>query len=158
MKHILGMAKSHLDLKGSKSPKLELDYLRLIYAVKEIREQGDNAEGYLVVLAPDILERVKQWETKYRAEGCVKVVYVSLPSSDKSKLKREKARNIAGMVAGTMGSEVGGRSSANSSRNIGEKALERKIRESEPNVQKVTDINRFPFGIRWDFYGEIDDS
>jgi len=33
MKHILGMAKSFEDLKGARSPILELDYLRLVYAV-----------------------------------------------------------------------------------------------------------------------------
>ena len=39
MKHILGMAKSNLNLRGAKAQKLELDYLRLIYAVKGIREK-----------------------------------------------------------------------------------------------------------------------
>ena len=54
MKHILGMAKSHLDLRGAKAPKLELDYLHLIYAVKEIREKGESAQGYLVVMTEEI--------------------------------------------------------------------------------------------------------
>ena len=52
MKHVLRMVKSQLDLRGAKSQKLELAYLRLVYAVKEIKKQGDNALGYLVVLAP----------------------------------------------------------------------------------------------------------
>jgi hypothetical protein len=30
MKHILGIAKSNLDLSGAKTSKLELDYLRLV--------------------------------------------------------------------------------------------------------------------------------
>ena len=50
MKHVLGMVKSQLDLRGAKSQKLELDYLRLIYAVKKIRKQKDNAMGYLAAL------------------------------------------------------------------------------------------------------------
>ena len=112
MKHVLGMAKSQLDLRGAKSQKLELDYLRLIYAVKEIRKQRDHAIGYLAVLTPGILDRVKQWETKYQAEGFVKVMYIPLPSSDRNRLEKEKTSNIAGMVAGATGGEVGERSSA----------------------------------------------
>jgi hypothetical protein len=65
MKHVLGMAKSFLNLEGARSQKLELDYLRLIYAVKEIRKRGDSALGYLVVLTPQIGIRLKQWENKY---------------------------------------------------------------------------------------------
>jgi len=42
MKHILGMAKSFLDLKGVKSQKLELYYLRLVYAVKDLRKGRDD--------------------------------------------------------------------------------------------------------------------
>jgi hypothetical protein len=158
MKYILGMVKSHLNLKGAKNPKLELDYLRIVYAVKEIRKQGDNAQGYLAVLSPDIQKRLKRWDTKYQAKGCVSVVYKCLPSSDESKMKREKTRNVAGMIAGTMGSEVGGCSSANFSQKIGEEFLEEAILESEQGVRKVTDVKRFPFDIRWDFYGEVDDS
>ena len=37
MKHILGMVKRNLDMKGAKGPKLELDFLRLVYAVKDNR-------------------------------------------------------------------------------------------------------------------------
>lgn len=61
MKHVLGMAKSHLDLKGAKGPKLELDFLRLVYAVKELRARGDQANGYLLVMEEDIASRVKSW-------------------------------------------------------------------------------------------------
>ena len=69
MKHVLGMAKSALDLRGAKGPKLELDYLRLLYAVKELRKRGDNAQGYLIVLTEPIHERTRQWENKYLAGG-----------------------------------------------------------------------------------------
>ena len=158
MKHVLGMAKSHLDLKGAKAPKLELDYLRLVYAVKEIRRGKDNAQGYLVVLDPRIRDRLRQWESKYGGKECVKVIYEPVPSIDKSKLEEEKADNIAGMVAGTIGSEVGGRSCANLGQTMGEDALRRKIFEAEPNVEEVTDKSKFPFGIQWDFYGVINES
>jgi hypothetical protein len=155
MEHILGMTKSHLDLKGARSSKLELDYLRLIYAVKEIMKRGDSAQGYLVVLTPQILDRVKVWEHKYQGKEYVEVMTISLTSRVKHKLKQEKASNLAGMVAGATGNESGGRSSANFGRETGENALRRIIMKSEPNVQQVRDEKRFPFGIRWDFYGVV---
>lgn len=155
MKHILGIAKSHLDLKGAKAPKLELDYLRLIYAVKEIRKQGDSAQGYLVVMTDGILTRVRQWEYKYQGNACVKVLSVSLPSRVRCTLESEKTRNLAGMVAGATGGKASGRSSADTGRNIGEAALIEVILGLEPSVRRVRDENRFPLGIRWDFYGVV---
>ena len=79
MKHILGTSTSNLDFKGAKGPKTELDYLRLVYAVKEIKKQGDDAQGYLVVMTDEMLNRVSQWEHKYRGKGHVKVKSASLP-------------------------------------------------------------------------------
>ena len=155
MKHILGMAKSHLDLKGAKAPKLELDYLRLIYAVREMRKQGDSAQGYLVVMTEEILNRVRQWEYKYQGKECVEVLSVSLPSRVRRTLENEKPRNLAGMVAGSTGGKAGGRSNADTGRNTGEAALTEIILRLEPSVQRVRDENRFPLGIRWDFYGVV---
>jgi hypothetical protein len=158
MKHILGMAKSNLDLKGAKSSKLEFDYLRLVYAVKELRKKGDEAYGYLIVMTPAIEQRVKHWETKYQAEGCVRVCSVTIQSDVENALMEEKARNVNGMIAGALGKDVGGRSSANVGQTIGESALKEMIGKSEPNVQQVTDKGNFPLGIHWDFYGVIQNS
>ena len=155
MKHILGMAKSHLDLRGAKGPKLELDYLRLVYAVREMRKQGHSAQGYLVVMTDEILNRVRQWEYKYRGKECVEVLSVPLPSRARRTLENEKARNLAGMVAGSTGGKAGVRSNADTGRNTGETALTEIILRLEPSVQRVRDENRFPLGIRWDFYGVV---
>lgn len=78
-----------------------------------------------------------------------------ISSIDKAELENEKANNVAGMVAGTVGEEVRERSRAILGREIGEKALRREIFESELNVEEVTDKSKFPFDIRWDFYGVI---
>lgn len=155
MKHILGMAKSHLDLRGSKGPKLELDYLRLVYAIREMRKEGHSAQGYLVVMTDEILNRVRQWECKYRGKECVEVMSVSLPRRVRRTLENEKARNLAGMVAGATGGKADGRSNANTGRNTGEAALTEIILRLEPSVQRMRDENRFPLGIRWDFYGIV---
>jgi len=156
MRHILGMAKSFLDLKGARSPKLELDYLRLVYAVKDLRKSGDGAQGYLVVLTPEISECVKRWENKYRGKDCVTVIDISLPNPIKNRLKLEKENNKAGMVAGATGGKARGRSSANLGRQTGEYALTDAILELEPRVKQIRDENKFPCYVRWDFYGTVD--
>ena len=155
MKHILGMTKSFLDLKGGRRPILELDYLRLVYAVDGLRKSGDNAQGYLVVLEPRISECVKRWENKYRGKDFVEVICAPLSPTDKDALKQEKINNKAGMVAGATGGEVGDRSSANLGRHIGEDALKNKILELEPGVL-VKDKSKYPLDVDWDFYGVVD--
>ncbi|MGH7645352.1 MAG: hypothetical protein ACREMR_07170, partial [Gemmatimonadales bacterium] len=65
MRHVLGMAKRHLDLNGAKAPKLELDYLRLVVAVRELRLRGQAAVGYLLVMTPTIKRRTQAWANKY---------------------------------------------------------------------------------------------
>ncbi len=155
MKHILGMVKSHLDLRGAKGPKLELDYLRLVYAIKELRKQADVAQGYLVLMTDRIFNQVKQWEYKYQGKELVKLKIASLSDQAKRTLENEKARNTAGMIAGTSGGNAGSRSNASNGRYIGEVALSHIIVQLEPNVQRIKDESKFPLGIRWDFYGLV---
>jgi len=69
VKHVFGMAKSHLDLKGAKGPKLELDFLRLVYVIKDFRSKGKQATGYMAVLTDQIAQRVNGWAHKYDAKG-----------------------------------------------------------------------------------------
>ena len=155
MKHVLGMAKSHLNLNGAKREKLELDYLRLAYAVKDIRAQGKDAQGYLVVLDGDLASRIHLWESNYKAQGCVTVVLAHLADQVMDKVKDEKRKNRAGMVAGTTDAKVGGRSSATFSKATVEDVLRMKICELEPNVEAVDDKKKSPCGVRWDFYGVV---
>ena len=153
LKHILGMAKSNLDLKGTKAQKLELDYLRLVFAVKEMRKQGNNAQGYFIVMTDEVLRRVSQWEHKYLGKGHVEVIKVSLTDHIRSKIENEKAIHVVGMMESLVGGKTTGQSNANIGRAIGEDALVETIQRFEANVQRVRDENRFPLGIRWDFYG-----
>ncbi|MFC2019153.1 hypothetical protein ACFLU4_04260 [Chloroflexota bacterium] len=149
------MAKSNLDLRGAKGPKLELDYLRLVFAIKEIRKQGDSAQGYLVVMTDEILNRAKKWEYKYKGEEFVTLTTASLSNQTKRTLENEKTRNTEGMVAGASGGNADGLSNADNGRDIGEGALSHIIAQMEPNVQRIRDESKFPLGIRWDFYGSI---
>jgi hypothetical protein len=156
MKHILGMAKSFMDLKGAKSQKLELDYLRLVYAVKDLAENGEKAKGYFVVLTPQIEASAKNWEYKYRGQNSVDIISVSLPNSVNKRLKQEKRNNISGMLAGSIGQNVAGRSIANFGKQTGENTLKEKILGLEPRVKQIKDENKFPCCVRWDFYGTVD--
>ena len=157
MRHVLGMARSHLNLNGAKREKLELDYLRLTYAVKDLRAQGKDAQGYLVVLDGDSASRIHLWESNYKAQGCVTVVLAHLEDQVMDKVKDEKRKNKAGMGAGPTGAKIGGRSSATFSKATVEDVLRMKICELEPNVEAVDDKKKFPCGVRWDFYGVVKD-
>jgi hypothetical protein len=155
MKHILGMAKSNLDLRGAKGLKLELDLLRLVYAVKELRSRvREEAQGYLLVMTQGIAERAMSWMQKYEAGDAVVVVEAGLSHGDLAALRAEKNRNVAGMVAGTLGEVVGDQSDAALGKRLGEKELRNLIISKEPGANEITDERKFPFGVRWDFYGQ----
>jgi len=155
MKHIFGMAKSNLDLKGAKGPKLELDYLRLVYAAKEHKRKGLDSGAFLLVMTPEIANRVETWNKKYDAEGVVNVVTAIMSVSQKEAMSEEKKNNIQGMVAGTTGGTVSGRSDAKVGKEIGESQLRRAIMEEYPEVKEIREESKFPYAVRWDFYGVI---
>ena len=155
MKHIFGMVKSSLDLRGAKSRNLELDFLRLVYAVEHHRRLDEQAQGYLAVLGEAAAQRVDVWARKYDAEALVTCVRCSLTLSEEDVLQREKVANIAGMIAGTQRETVAGRSDATAGRQIGERLLRDAILSAEPGVREVMDSRSMPFAVRWDFYGTL---
>lgn len=154
MKHIIGMAKRSLDLAGAKGPKLELDYLRLIYAVNELRRTGVGAQGYLLVMNDNIAKRVSIWQGKYQAGDAVVVIVAKLTDEQLSALKAEVQANTAGMIAGTLGEDVDGKSNATFGGQLGEEQLQYFIEENEPGVLRNMNETEYPFKIRWDYYGK----
>jgi len=154
VKHVLGMAKSHFDLKGAKGPKLELDFLRLVYTVKELRARGHGAIGYLLVMEKVIATRIDYWIKKYQAGDTVVIEVAELSSDEQEVLQAEKKSNVAGMIAGSLGRTVGKRSNAELGKQVGEGALRSLVMSREPGVKEIKDESTFPFGIRWDFYGQ----
>lgn len=154
MKHILGMAKRNLDLDGAKGPKLELDYLRLVYAVNELRRRGEDAKGYLLVMTENIANRVATWQEKYQATDAVMVKVAPLTGEQRSALKAEVQANTAGMIAGTLGEDVAGKSNATVGGNFGEELLKQVIEVNEPGVLRNMNEREYPFKIRWDYYGK----
>ncbi len=147
------MAKGFLDLKGAKAPKLELDYLRLLYVVKEIRKKGEVARGYLLVMDEDIYQRVNKWKDRYKSNDEVEVINQTLTVNEIQLIKSEKIQNIKGMLAGAQGEEVNGKADASIAGSIGENKLKEYIMNKEKGVRQIEDKSEHPFGIQWDFYG-----
>lgn len=98
--HVFGMAKSSLDLLGAKRQKLELDYLRLVYACQHYQTSGCQAFGYLSVTSAAIGQQVEKWERKYLVPpGLVQLVVPTLSEVEQQLLLAEKDRNRLGNLA-----------------------------------------------------------
>ncbi len=157
MKHLLGMVKSFRDLKGARGPELELDYLRLVYAVSKLRsavvngivyaKTGDEAQGYLGVLNQEISERVKRWENKYGGKDFVKAIKLDLSKSVMTQLQKEKTNNWEGVSAAATGGKASSLSKADFSRKVTEEALRGAILKSEPRAKQIEDKSRFPLDV-----------
>jgi hypothetical protein len=152
--HILGMAKSSLDLKGAKAPKLELDFFKLAFAVAALRGSGEQAVGYLLVLAIAARDRALGWSEKYATDDAVVVLYRAPAEADLASLAVEKTRNAHGILS-TRNAEHADRtlSLAPFGAKLGESVLAREILTRHPSVIRITDPQRFPQRIDWDFYG-----
>ena len=151
-KYVLGMAKSNLDLKGGKSRSLELDYLRLAYAVTRKWRKGWNAVGYLFVATDVIKKLTDKWNKKYNVRDHVKVV-AGLTKREISLLRTEKRKN----ALGNRDNKNAELSIARVGDSIGRKKLREVIEKDNPCVHELTKIQEklLPMQIRWDYYGEI---
>jgi hypothetical protein len=150
MKHVFGMAKSPLDGGGAKGRNLELDFLRLLYAVEHFRAAGNEAQGYLLVLAEPLRTRISKWVKKYDAMDCVELIVATLDESQTRLLSEEKIRNRLGNAKGADRSLA----SAAYGKRLGEEALRAHILASETGVSE-TMAGEVPFGVAWDFYGVV---
>ena len=153
--HILGMAKSHLDLKGAKGPKLELDFLRLAYVIHRPDSLGETGKGFLFVFTPAIKKRAEFWIQKYGTDDDIEILLAELTEEEKHQLNEEKKRNREGMIAGSQGEAVDGESSADLGKALGEDKLREAIKKRYPDVTEITDVSKFPLGVNWDFYGRL---
>jgi hypothetical protein len=150
MKRSFGMAKSPLDLRGAKARNLELDFLRLVYAVEHFRASGEVAQGYLLVMADSIRTRISEWIRKYDAVDCVELVVAALSPEQESLLALEKVRNRQGNAPRADPALA----VAAEGKRLGEEALRRHVLSVEPAITEVRG-GQAPFDVRWDFYGEV---
>jgi hypothetical protein len=152
--HVLGMAKSSLDLRGAKAPKLELDFLRLAYAVRDLREAGEEAVGYLMVLVPKVAKAVERWQDKYSSGEGVVVLCKELEGENLESLIKEKADNAIGFIIDRQFDEAERELSlADLGKKLGETALHQEISARHPGL---ISSQSFPLGIQWDYYGTLD--
>lgn len=154
--YILGMAKSSLTLKGAKASKLELDFFKLAFAVAALREAGEQAIGYLQVLAVPARDRALGWVTKYSTGDAVTILYAAPSDAELTDLAAEKARNALGLLTTADAQDADETFSlASLGEQLGESALAREVTRRHPTVARITDARQFPQHIAWDFYGTV---
>ena len=154
--HVLGMAKSCLDLKGAKSSKVELDFLRLLYAVQKIEDNGESAIGCFFVGNEKVKKTVETWFNKYGFSFKSKIEILTLEQiskNDYEKLLTEKARNSKGNIRHNDKSISKEYASGKIGKEIFEKALTNHLK-SKYKIKEIISDNK-PFGINWDFYHQI---
>jgi len=144
VKHVLGIAFPHVELDGPRGDELELQFLRLSYAVRRLAQSGVDACGYFVVLRQELRDRVLRLKADYRAGDEVRVVFASLLVSEMTELAD------AADSARKTGDET---SAAGVRHAIAVTVLRREIGSQEPGIIEMAAPDAMPFGIAWDFYG-----
>jgi hypothetical protein len=172
--YILGMAKSPLQLtkgtfnsiegdafsrtiKPGSSRSLELDFLRLVYAAKELGAKGHKVITYLMVATPEVVEKVQKWKEKYEVgEGIVHVVNASLNQAEIRQLIEEKAKNKNANTSNARNKEVNARA------DVGKGILEDKLRDcielKHGKREVIQERKEMPFQINWDYCCVLMDS
>ncbi|MCK9355962.1 MAG: hypothetical protein M0R22_02275 [Dehalococcoidia bacterium] len=146
MKHVLGVAFPHAELDGPRCGELELQFLRLSYAVHRLAQSGVDARGYFVVLRQEIRDRVLRLKADYGAGDNVRVVFASLLVSEMTAL----------VDAAELARKAGDEASAESvRRTISVNVLRREIASQEPGVIESTLPEAMPFGVAWDYHGTV---
>ena len=150
------MLKPQLDFKVSRVLKVELAYLQLIYAIIQIRKQGENAQGYFFVTNGEMLNRLSQFEHDYRGKEYAEVLRVSLDSFLRRTVRAEKTGILSGIVRAAILDTNDAPSTSSSYRSMREFILAETIVGLEPDVRHLKDESRFPFRVGWDYYGVVE--
>jgi len=142
MRYVLGMAKGYLDLKGSRAPTLQQNFLQLDRAVLNLRSEGSEAKGYLMVLTEAVAARARRWQERFHTLDRIEVLVAELTATERLRLDLEK-----------VGQRAGRDPIATQARLIGEDHLRRAIHQREPGVVDAGGRHPPPDGVRWDFFG-----
>lgn len=152
MKHVIGMAKSYLDLRGSKTRNLELDFLLLASAVNKSRSPSADALGLLLVLDEKVWKRANGWRTKHGVADDVEVVFVKPTVAEMEILRAEKAANALGNTPGSKSNDA----SAAKSADIAENHLHAEIKKRFPGIRRQRPELPHLAQVSWDYYGVVD--
>ncbi|MFW6103191.1 MAG: hypothetical protein ACOC7M_02715 [Chloroflexota bacterium] len=144
MRHVFGIAFSRVEMDDSARQELELSFLRIVYAVSQVRQNGDEGQGYLAVVRQEARDAVRRLKMAYGVGDEVRVVFASLLVSDLAKLADAAEKVRSGEDIGAE-SEVAG--------TISQGALHREVSVSEPGIVCADETQPMPLGVPWDFYG-----
>ena len=145
MRHILGVACPCLSLRESCA--LELDFLRLSYAVAYLNSKGEDTHGYIAVLRQEIRDAAQGLQRRYRVGEAVSIVFASLLVTDMTKLAE---------TSGSPSRDDGvSEAEASVARDIASNTLRREIAAREPDAVEKTTGGALPFGVEWDYYGVV---
>ena len=156
--HVLGMAKSCLDLRGAKAAKLELDFFKLLVAVERIIRDGGMAQGYLLVFTKEIETTVNGWRKKYAAGNLVRALPACLDSATLAILRQEKAGHAAALLLkGEITQAEKELSVAAQGKELGESHLRHLIEMAHPGIQCLPAKSpaQMPLNTAWDYYGTV---
>lgn len=151
MRYVLGMAKSSLDTRGGKGRNLELDFVRLVLAVRTKIAGGADAHGYLMVLDERVKARACNWRQRYEAKDLVTVLVHDATVDEQEVLREEKRLNALAITTHSAASPSA--SVASFGEKIGEDALRTAIWQREGDVEENPLGIAAPLGVRWDFFG-----
>jgi len=166
--YILGMAKSPLQVKKGQyngiaddyakalnpgsARSLELDFLRLVYAKKELSSKGHEVFAYLMVTTEEVANTVHKWRKKYELEeDYVKILDASLNEDDIRELLAEKIKNKTANHSKNNDEEKKDEAKADVGKEMIEKKLVSHIEKFHCN--RETAIKSMPFGVNWDYCG-----
>ena len=152
--HVFGMAKSSLNLLGAKRQKLELDYLRLVYACQHYQATGSQVFGYLAVTSVAIEQQVAKWAKKYLVPpGLVQMVVPSISAVEQQSLLAEKGRNRLGNLARADAADLLKHADGSFGRDLLEAALKSYILEQHELLRGNAANGEHPMDVQWDYYG-----
>ena len=153
--HIIGMAKSSLNLIGGKLKNLELDYLRLIYASQQCKS-SDKVIAYLLVWDEKIKKVIEdKWNKKYKVEeGKIFVFCFETENAEiNKKVQEEKERNKKVITAN---SKI--LSEAAYSKKLLEDYLKFSIELRLKNINKYKKeekLEKSLIDVSWDYYAAV---
>lgn len=164
--YVLGMAKSSLQLeKGSyggvadkMNPgtlrNLELDFLRLAYATKELQTRGHEVYAYLMVSTDIVAQKVQIWAEKYEAgENLINIVSAALTEDEIKYLIEEKENNRTANTPHSINKETNAK--ADYGKSLIESKLKAHIEEKHGEIEAPMEVKSMPFMIKWDYFREI---
>ena len=175
--YILGMAKSPLQLKKGQfngiadefakplkpgsARSLELDFLRLVYAKKELSSKGHVVHAYLMVTTEEVVNAVDKWRKKYELEeNYINILHASLNEDEIRELLAEKIKNkTANGLKEKKKAKKEEAKKEEAKADFGRDTIEGKlishIKGIHGNIEVVTAIKSMPFGVNWDYFGMV---